>query len=98
MRFDVEVEYVYKTTSTSPVVLGLNQIYVLDDDLHCKCPKLRVGKKYFMIGVSGGSSIDNKNRLILDKESIVVRFKKEYDKRVRHYSKEERKQSCYRLI
>lgn len=95
VRFAIHVQYVYKKGSSGSarrVRRDTKYVYVLESDLHCKCPKLRLNKTYIMIGANDNG--DGQDRLTLDRESIVVRSNSDYDKRVKFYKKEERRQRC----
>ncbi|XP_067942969.1 netrin-1-like isoform X1 [Watersipora subatra] len=95
IRFAVLVQYVYKKSpesSSRRVRRDTKYVYVLESDLHCKCPKLRINKTYIMIGAK--NEMSEQDGLTLDRDSIVVRYNSDYDKRVKFYKKEERRQAC----
>ena len=99
MRFAILVQYVYKKGShgsSRRVRRDTKYVYVQESDLHCKCPKLRLKKTYIMIGTNEG--LGEQDGLTLDRESTVVRYNSDYDKRVKFYKKEERRQSCHAYL
>lgn len=99
VRFQIDVSYVYKKSNKKSKRLikrEIKYVYVREDDLHCKCPKIRVNKTYLMIGMN--ETPEGRDGFLLDRESIVVRHKDHYDKMMKYYKKEQRRQSCYRLI
>jgi len=94
VRFAIQILYVYKKglrVQSKRARRDTKYIYVLEGDLHCKCPKLRVDKSYIMIGFNESQGQDG---LLLDRESVVVRYNTDYDKRVKYYKKQDRKQNC----
>lgn len=99
VRFSIDIDYVYKENlkqSKKRLRRNTKYVYVLENDLRCKCPKIRLNKTYVMIGIN--EAPDGHDGLLLDRDSIVVKYKRDYDKNLKYYKKEERRQSCYRLI
>lgn len=99
VRFAIHIQYVYKRGSQGSarrVRRDTKYVYVLESDLHCKCPKIRLNKTYIMIGTN--DSRGDHGGLLLDRESIVVRYQPDYDKRVKFYKKEDRRQSCHAYL
>jgi netrin receptor unc-5 len=67
-------------------------IWVSQVDLGCKCPKVRVGRRYLII------SHDNKqnaqNGLILDNKSLVMRWQDTWKRRMQRFMKYDRRGKC----
>ncbi|XP_064101677.1 netrin-1-like [Macrobrachium rosenbergii] len=83
-RYDIQVTNVYKRTRTVRVRRGGEQLWVKNTDLECKCPKIKIGKEYLILGRT-----DRRKRpgLVISKQSIVIEWRSDWQKRMRRFMK-----------
>jgi netrin receptor unc-5 len=92
VKFVFNVQQVFKWTKMK-LNRGQQDIWVSGQDLACKCPKIRIGKKYFIV-THENSQNQRQNGLILDRKSIVMRVKSRVKSRVRKILRRARKRKC----
>ncbi|XP_070580917.1 netrin-1-like [Ptychodera flava] len=89
-KFTINVMTVYKH-GQKKLKRGDQLLYVPVNDINCKCPKLRLGKNYLIIGnekKSGGP-----NGLVADGKSYVIPWRDDWSRRMRKLQRKARK-SC----
>jgi netrin 1 len=104
IRFTVNVVSIYKR-GIGKIVKGDQHIYLHQTDFACKCPKIRLGQQYLIMGrynpdhANAGalkSIADHKTAMIIDSHSTVIDWKDEWSRRLRKFHKRERKGRCKR--
>jgi netrin receptor unc-5 len=83
VKFSANVMNIFKRDNR--IKRGTSTIWVSADDLSCKCPKVRLRKTYLVIG-KDGKAPDN-DGIVLDRTSIVVRWKDEWERRLRKFQR-----------
>ncbi|XP_047497232.1 netrin-1-like isoform X2 [Penaeus indicus] len=83
-RFDIQVANVYKRSRAVRVRRGGDQLWVRNQDLVCKCPKIKMGKEYLILGRT-----DRKQRpgLVINRRSIVIEWRNDWQLRMRRFMK-----------
>ncbi|XP_064637889.1 netrin-1-like isoform X1 [Lineus longissimus] len=92
VKFTVNVQSIFKKSRKRTIKRGESFVWVSQADLSCKCPKVRVGRRYLII------SHDNKqnaqNGLILDNKSLVIRWQDTWKRRMQRFMKYDRRGKC----
>ena len=93
VKFPINIITVYKR-GQEKVARGENALWLPLSDLMCKCPKVRVNKRYLVLGRD--SSDPTKPGIILHKSNrpIVIPWKDEWQNRLRKFQRHERKGKC----
>ena len=89
VKFTANVMQVYKK-GPKRVRRGQQEFWVSQADLICKCPKIRLGRRYLIIS----SHKSRGNGIILDKRSIVIRWKDDWSRRLRRFRKYDQEGKC----
>lgn len=67
-RYELQINQSYKNrVPISP------REYIWSTEL-CRCPKLRIGKEYVIMGYSGTNGNKRESRLLVDKNSFVKKY------------------------
>ncbi|XP_074648117.1 netrin-1-like isoform X2 [Tubulanus polymorphus] len=92
VKFTVTVNQIFKKGRTK-INRGDNVfLWVSQQDLACKCPKIRVGRRYLVL--SHDNNQNGRDSLILDRKSIVMPWTERWGRRVRRYAKQEKRNKC----
>lgn len=91
VKFTVHVISIYKP---DPKLnrRGETYLWIPKRDVKCKCPKLRLGRQYLLIGRQrrryNGSGYD------VDRKTIVIRWKDRWQRRLRKFMRYQRRGKC----
>ncbi|XP_038064275.1 netrin-1-like isoform X2 [Patiria miniata] len=91
VKFTINVMSVFKRGSQR-IRRGDQFLYVPRHDLTCKCPKLRLGKKYLILGDNNDN--EDQDGLYADRHSIVLQWKDEWNRRMRKIRRKARSGEC----
>nr|AMY99569.1 netrin [Terebratalia transversa] len=91
VKFTVNILSIYKRGATR-LRRGEQYIWVAQSDLVCKCPKVRKKKTYLIIGYNNKNS--GRPGLHLDRKSIVIQWKDEWQRRIKRFHRQERRGKC----
>lgn len=84
-RYELEVRQTFKNTLSL-----LTREYVWSPDT-CRCPKLRVGKEYVIMGRIDNNYRKRESRLLVDKTCFVRTFNLKYARRLQKLRKDHAK-------
>ncbi|XP_013860437.1 netrin-1a isoform X4 [Austrofundulus limnaeus] len=90
-KFTVNIISVYKQ-GESRIRRGDQFLWVRSKDVACKCPKIKPGKKYLLLGndeVSPGQG-----GVVADKGSLVIQWRDTWARRLRKFQQREKKGKC----
>ncbi|XP_022313995.2 netrin-1-like isoform X1 [Crassostrea virginica] len=90
MKYTVNVISIYKRNSQQK--RGETFLWVPKRDVKCKCPKLRLGRRYFLVGRLRNAY--GKPGYIADKSTFVIRHRERWHKRIKQYMRKERRGKC----
>ncbi|KAK7112553.1 hypothetical protein V1264_011994 [Littorina saxatilis] len=90
VKFNVNVVQSYPRPTDRSARRGETHLWVPRDDLKCKCPKIRLGRRYLVVARYRKGD----NRYIVDRKAKVVRWKDKWNRRLRRYVKRERRGLC----
>lgn len=85
-RYELEVKQTFKNTLSL-----LPREYVWSPDTLCRCPKLRSGKEYVIMGRIDNNYRKRESRLLVDKTCFVRTFSLKYARRLQKLRKERTK-------
>ncbi|CAH1794168.1 unnamed protein product [Owenia fusiformis] len=93
-KFTVNIISVYKSYKRGQqrIKRGELALWVPQHDLACKCPKIRLGRRYLIL--SQDNTEQRRSGLTLDRRSIVIQWKDDWARRLKKYQKYERKGKC----
>lgn len=92
VKFTINVISSYPRGTADRARRGETYLWVPRDDLKCKCPKIRLGRRYLI--VARHRKGDNRMGYVVDRKSKVVRWKDKWNRRLRRYVKRERRGQC----
>ena len=106
IRFTVNVVTIFKR-GIGKIVKGDQYIYLHQTDFACKCPKVRLGQQYLIMGryhaeANGHThslkslTPDYKSAMVVNAHSTVIDWKDEWGRRLRKFHKRERRGRCKR--
>lgn len=90
-KFTVNVISVYKQ-GESRIRRGDQFLWVRAKDVSCKCPKIKPGKKYLLLGNEEDSP--GQSRVVADKGSLVIQWRDTWARRLRKFQQREKKGKC----
>ncbi|XP_055352482.1 netrin-1-like, partial [Paramacrobiotus metropolitanus] len=104
IRFTMNVLGIYKR-GMGKISKGDQYIYLHQSDFLCKCPKLRLGQQYLIMGrypqIPGQlptvRGVQQTN-MVIDAHSTVIDWKDEWARRLRKFHKRERKGRCKKVM
>ncbi|XP_062592280.1 netrin-1-like isoform X2 [Saccostrea cucullata] len=91
VKYTINVISIYKRNSQQK--RGETFLWVPKRDVKCKCPKLRLGRRYFLIGRMR-NPYGKPGGYIADKSTVVIRHRERWHKRIRLFTRKERRGKC----
>ncbi|KAF2360062.1 Laminin EGF domain [Trinorchestia longiramus] len=91
-RFDLQIRNVFKRNRSVRVRRGVEQLWVKNADLACKCPKLKIGSEYLILGKQNGRA--PKPGLLVNQRSIVLEWRNSWTLRMRRLDKKASQAKC----
>ncbi|XP_061627627.1 netrin-1a isoform X2 [Phyllopteryx taeniolatus] len=91
-KFTVNVISVYKQ-GESRIRRGDQFLWVRAKDVACKCPKIKPGKKYLLLG-NDEDSPGQSGGVVADKGSLVIQWRDTWARRLRKFQQCEKKGKC----
>ncbi|XP_051997632.1 netrin-1 isoform X2 [Xyrauchen texanus] len=90
-KFTVNIISVYKQ-GESRIRRGDQILWVRAKDVACKCPKIKPGKKYLLLGNDEDSP--GQSGVVADKGSLVIQWRDTWARRLRKFQQREKKGKC----
>ncbi|XP_054607770.1 netrin-1a isoform X2 [Nothobranchius furzeri] len=90
-KFTVNIISVYKQ-GESRIRRGDQFLWVRAKDVACKCPKIKPGKKYLLLGTDEDSP--GQSGVVADKGSLVIQWRDTWARRLRKFQQREKKGKC----
>ncbi|XP_058259781.1 netrin-1a isoform X2 [Hemibagrus wyckioides] len=90
-KLTVNVVSVYKQTE-SRIRRGDQLLWVRAKDVACKCPKMKTGKKYLLLG--NNEDAPGQSGMVADKGSLVIQWRDTWARRLRKFQQREKKGKC----
>ncbi|GLD65000.1 netrin-1a [Lates japonicus] len=90
-KFTVNIISVYKQ-GESRIRRGDQFLWVRAKDVACKCPKIKPGKKYLLLGNDEDSP--SQSGVVADKGSLVIQWRDTWARRLRKFQQREKKGKC----
>uniref|UniRef100_A0A3B5QAM2 Netrin-1 n=1 Tax=Xiphophorus maculatus TaxID=8083 RepID=A0A3B5QAM2_XIPMA len=90
-KFTVNIISVYKQ-GESRIRRGDQFLWVRAKDVACKCPKIKPGKKYLLLGNDEDSP--GQTGVVADKGSLVIQWRDTWARRLRKFQQREKKGKC----
>ncbi|KAK1798133.1 hypothetical protein P4O66_000626 [Electrophorus voltai] len=90
-KFTVNIISVYKQ-GENRIRRGDQLLWVRAKDIGCKCPKIKTGKKYLLLGNDEDSP--GQGGMVADKASLVIQWRDTWARRLRKFQQREKKGKC----
>ncbi|KAM8842227.1 netrin-1 isoform X2 [Synchiropus splendidus] len=90
-KFTVNIISVYKQ-GESRIRRGDQFLWVRAKDVACKCPKIKPGKRYLLLGNDEDSP--GQSGVVADKGSLVIQWRDTWARRLRKFQQREKKGKC----
>lgn len=90
-KFTVNIISVYKQGDIR-IRRGDQLLWVRAKDVACKCPKIKPGKKYLLLGNDEDSP--GQSGVVADKGSLVIQWRDTWARRLRKFQQREKKGKC----
>ncbi|KAF7711015.1 hypothetical protein HF521_000026 [Silurus meridionalis] len=90
-KFTVNIVSVYKQ-SESRIRRGDQLLWVRAKDVACKCPRMKMGKKYLLLG--NNEDAPGQSGMVADKGSLVIQWRDTWARRLRKFQQREKKGKC----
>ncbi|XP_060774539.1 netrin-1a isoform X2 [Neoarius graeffei] len=90
-KFTVNIVSVYKQ-SESRIRRGDQLLWVRAKDVACKCPRMKTGKKYLLLG--NNEDAPGQSGMVADKGSLVIQWRDTWARRLRKFQQREKKGKC----
>lgn len=92
VRFVVNVVAIFKSSKNSRMRRGDQYLWVRQSHLACKCPKIRINRRYLILGKDWQSK--TLTGLRANRKSIVIEWKDEWARRLRRFQRRQRYGKC----
>lgn len=92
IRYTVNIISIYKRDPNQNM-RGEAYVFVAKRDHKCKCPKLRLGRRYLLVG-RHHSKNSHRPGYQVDRKTTVIRWRDKYQKRMRKFMQYERRFKC----
>ncbi|XP_007886705.1 netrin-1a isoform X2 [Callorhinchus milii] len=90
-KFIVNIISVYKQGGKR-IRRGDQFLWVRSKDIACRCPKIKTGKKYLILGNDEDSP--DQNGVVANKNSLVIQWRDTWARRLRKFQQREKKGKC----
>ncbi|MGH0183368.1 UNVERIFIED_CONTAM: hypothetical protein FKN15_011438 [Acipenser sinensis] len=90
-KFTVNIISVYKQ-GENRIRRGDQLLWVRSKDVACKCPKIKQGKKYLLLGNDEDSP--DQSGVVADKGSLVIQWRDTWARRLRKFQQRDKKGKC----
>ncbi|XP_041076808.1 netrin-1 [Polyodon spathula] len=90
-KFTVNIISVYKQ-GENRIRRGDQLLWVRSKDVACKCPKIKQGKKYLLLGNDEDSP--DQSGVVADKGSLVIQWRDMWARRLRKFQQRDKKGKC----
>ncbi|XP_062853410.1 netrin-1a isoform X2 [Trichomycterus rosablanca] len=90
-KFTVNIVSVYKQTENR-IRRGDQLLWIRAKDIACKCPKIKTGKKYLLLG--SNEDAPGQSGVVADKSSLVIQWRDTWARRLRKFQQREKKGKC----
>ncbi|VDN18245.1 unnamed protein product [Gongylonema pulchrum] len=92
-KYRLAVLAIYKRDAGVHVHRGEQSLWVSGKRTACKCPKIRVGKRYFILGRNDTNDISRPG-IVLRTRTVVLEWNADDLEKIMRFSKKERKGQC----
>lgn len=93
VKFNVNIEQVYKWTGETRLREGEQAVWVLTRDLKCSCPKIRMNRRYLIVGFNDIHEIQK--GIVVNQRTVVTQWSRKVARRVTKFKKRQRKGACF---
>uniref|UniRef100_A0AC34QHP3 Netrin-1 n=1 Tax=Panagrolaimus sp. JU765 TaxID=591449 RepID=A0AC34QHP3_9BILA len=91
--YTVEVESVFKRSNDVRIRRGQQSFWMTEEEFNCKCPKLKLGKRYLLLGRGGTNDVDRPG-IVNNRFTMVIDWDDSYLDKLERFSRRELKGQC----
>lgn len=91
-KFTINIISVYKQ-GEHRIRRGDQLLWVRAKDVACKCPKIKPGRKYLLLG-SDDEDSRGQSGVVADKASLLVPWKDQWARRLRKFQQRDKRGKC----
>lgn len=92
MKFTVEIEKVFKWTGETRLREGKKAVWVRTRDVECRCPKLRLNRRYLIVGFNDIHEIQK--GIVVSQRTVVTQWSAKVASRVAKFQARQKKGIC----
>lgn len=89
IKFTINVQNIYKRSRDSKLRRGSTFLWIRESDLSCKCPKIKTGKSYLILGKEKDG---DHTGLTINQRSLIIEWRDEWHTRIKRLQR--RSQEC----
>ncbi|KFD45593.1 hypothetical protein M514_13528 [Trichuris suis] len=93
LRYQLAIRTVFKRKPYSRLRRGEESIWIPEHNFQCRCPRLRLGKKYLIMGL-GNTLNPNRPGIVLNKHTVFLPWREGMEDRVRRLVHDEHQGLC----
>uniref|UniRef100_A0A7E4VYQ9 Netrin-1 n=1 Tax=Panagrellus redivivus TaxID=6233 RepID=A0A7E4VYQ9_PANRE len=93
VRYNIDIETVFKRGSGNRIRRGQQSFWVSEADAFCKCPKIRTGKRYLMLGKDDTNDINHPG-IMNNRHLIMMEWTPAFMDKLDRFSRRELKGQC----
>ncbi|XP_065225047.1 netrin-3-like [Planococcus citri] len=80
IKFTINIQSIYKRTRDSKLRRGSTFVWIHESDLACKCPKIKTGKSYLILGKEKDG---DRAGLTITQRSLIIEWRDEWHTRIK---------------
>ncbi|VDO94470.1 unnamed protein product [Soboliphyme baturini] len=88
LKYQLAVMIIYKRHPYIRLRRGEEPLWISEKHYFCKCPTVRLGRKYLIMGTGDTSDIE-RSGIVLNSRTIVVEWRSKFDEQLRRFAREE---------
>uniref|UniRef100_A0AC35FKT8 Netrin-1 n=1 Tax=Panagrolaimus sp. PS1159 TaxID=55785 RepID=A0AC35FKT8_9BILA len=93
IRYSIEIESVFKRGNGVRIRRGQQNFWMTQDEFVCKCPKLKIGKRFLLLGRDDTNDVDHPG-IINNKFTIMIEWEESLLDKLERFSRRELKGQC----
>jgi len=91
--YTIEVESVFKRSNDVRIRRGHQNFWMTQEEFNCKCPKLKIGKRYLLLGRDDTNDIDRPG-IVNNRYTMMIDWNESLLDKIERFSRKELKGQC----
>lgn len=93
IRYSIEIESVFKRGNGVRIRRGQQNFWMTQEEFLCKCPKLKIGKRYLLMGREDTNDVDHPG-IVNNRFTIMIEWDENLLDKLERFSRRELKNQC----